>query len=97
MERIIISEESKVDFRRGIRLRFDKVREKWLLMAPEYVLTPDGVALDILKKIDGDRSVAMIIDELAREYEGSPEEITTDILEFLQAISDRGYLERIGQ
>jgi hypothetical protein len=34
-----------------VRLRFDKVRDKWVLLAPERVLFPCATSVDILGRL----------------------------------------------
>lgn len=79
---------------RGVRLRFDKARKVWMLLVPERVLMPDGVALDIMQKVDGKRSVEAIVDELVDEYAAQRDEMRRDVIEFLQDLATRGYLDR---
>ena len=40
-------------FRRGVKFRFDAVRDAWVLLAPEKLFMPDEIAVEILKLIDG--------------------------------------------
>jgi pyrroloquinoline quinone biosynthesis protein D len=42
-------------FRRGVKFRFDAVREAWVLLAPEKLFMPDEIAVEILKLVDGAR------------------------------------------
>jgi pyrroloquinoline quinone biosynthesis protein D len=89
---VVVNEEVVLRLARGVKLRFDRTREVWVLMAPEHVLMPDGVALDILKKLDGSRSVAEIIELLVQEYDAEREALATDTLEFLQSLADRSFV-----
>ncbi len=38
---------------RHVKLRFDKARERWVVLAPERVLMPDETALEVLQRCDG--------------------------------------------
>ena len=42
-------------------------RDRWLILAPERVFTPDAIAVAVLKLCDGQRSVADIAGELAKD------------------------------
>ena len=44
-------------FKRGVRLREDAARGRWVVLAPERAFVPDGTALEVLKLVDGARSV----------------------------------------
>ena len=71
---------------RGVKLRFDGTRQKWFLLGPERVFEPDEIATEILQRIDGARSLAAIIRELASEF-GAPEaEISGDVGEFVDKL-----------
>jgi pyrroloquinoline quinone biosynthesis protein D len=75
---------------RGVRLRFDKVRNVWTLLAPERVLMPDEIAVEILRRCDGKATVAAIVDDLARTFAAPREEIAADVEELLQDLADKG-------
>lgn len=82
--RAIANEESTPRFPHHVRLTFDEVRRKWVVLAPEKVLWPDEVSVDILKLCDGERTIGAIVDELATTYSGDREVITRDVTEFIQ-------------
>ncbi len=74
---------------RHVRLQFDDLRQKWVVLSPERVLWPDDISVDILKRCDGSASIAMIAGALAKDYDASEDEVNTDVLEFLQDWSDK--------
>src|SRR6516165_12216713 len=51
------------------RFRFDEVRQAWVVLAPERMLLPDEQAVEILRLIDGERDVDIVIDELVSRYQ----------------------------
>ena len=53
---------------RGIRLKLDETRNEWLLLAPERVIKPNPVALEILKRCTGEATLSEIIDALAEAF-----------------------------
>ena len=77
---------------RGVRLRFDQARKVWVLLAPERVLMPDPIAVEILKRCDGKRSVAAVVDDLAETFAAERAQIETDVTAFLQDLADKGML-----
>jgi pyrroloquinoline quinone biosynthesis protein D len=77
---------------RGVRLRFDQARDAWVLLAPERVLMPDPIAIEILTRCDGKASVAAIVDELAAAYAAERSQIETDVIALLQDLADKGLL-----
>lgn len=86
--RALATEASTPKFPHHVRLTFDDVRRKWVVLAPEKVLWPDEVSVDILKLCDGQRTISGIVDELAAAYSGDREVITRDVTEFIQEWSD---------
>ncbi|SFB12144.1 pyrroloquinoline quinone biosynthesis protein D [Poseidonocella pacifica] len=78
---------------RGVRLHFDRVRDTWVLLAPERAITLDQVGQAILAEIDGARSFGVITQALAAKYNAPAEEIAKDSAGFLGALKDRRFLE----
>ena len=68
MTRAIVEDGSVPRLPRHIKLRFDKRRDRWVVLAPERVLVPDETALEILKRCDGETSVDAIVGALAEAY-----------------------------
>ncbi len=87
-ERPLASASSKPHFTKYVRMRFDPVRKRLAVLAPERVYWPDGVAADILQLCDGERTVAAIAAQLAGTYAAPVATIQTDVLEFVQSWSD---------
>ena len=86
--RSIVTETSRPCLPRHVRLRFDPVRGKYVVLAPERLFWPDTVSVAILKLCDGRRDLASIADRLAREYAAPRETVIADLLEFVQEWSD---------
>ena len=86
--RAIAAETSRPYLPRHVRLRFDPVREKYVVLAPEKLFWPDDVSVAILKLCDGSRGVGAIADVLAKEYDAPRGIILEDLLEFVQEWSD---------
>ena len=57
-ERPDVQETSVPSLPRGVKLRFDKARDAWVLLAPERVFMPDQIAVEILKRCDGQASLS---------------------------------------
>ncbi len=78
---------------RGVRLHWDRVRETWVLLAPERAITLDQVGHAILSEVDGSRSFGEITAELAAKYNAPQEQISKDSAGFLGALRERRFLE----
>ena len=77
-------------FNRGFRLRHDQVRGAWVVLAPERLFLLDEPAVEVLKLVDGARSVPAIVDELAGKYDAPRELIAADVQAMLQDLVDKG-------
>jgi pyrroloquinoline quinone biosynthesis protein D len=80
-------------FKRGVKFRFDAVRDAWVLLAPEKLFMPDEIAVEILKLVDGARSLDAMIDDLAARFDAPRDLIATDVDAVLQDLSARGAIE----
>jgi pyrroloquinoline quinone biosynthesis protein D len=89
---ISVSEASRPVLPRHAKLRFDETRQRWVILAPERVLAPDDIAVEILQLCDGVRSVATMIDQLAAKYLAEREAIGADVIAMLQDLADKGFL-----
>ncbi|MBE9554019.1 MAG: pyrroloquinoline quinone biosynthesis peptide chaperone PqqD [Proteobacteria bacterium] len=91
-ERLIITGASVPTLPRHIRLKHDESRGAWVILAPERVLMPDEIAVEILQRCDGEATVSGIAAALAREFAAPEDEIRTDIINVLQDLADKGFL-----
>ena len=89
---ISVNEASRPVLPRHARLKFDETRQLWVILAPERVLAPDEIAVEILQLCDGVRSVARIIDALAAKYTADRAAIGADVIAMLQDLADKGFL-----
>jgi pyrroloquinoline quinone biosynthesis protein D len=63
-----------------------------VILAPERVLAPDEIAVEILQLCDGVRSVEQMIDQLAAKYTAERAAIGADVIAMLQDLADKGFL-----
>src|SRR3954467_15669782 len=86
---ISVSETSRPMLPRHAKLKFDATRQRWVILAPERVLAPDDIAVEILQLCDSARSVAEIIDLLAAKYTAPRHDIGADVIAMLQDLADK--------
>jgi pyrroloquinoline quinone biosynthesis protein D len=89
---IRVSETSHPVLPRHAKLKFDETRQVWVILAPERVLAPDEIAVEVLQLCDGVRNVKQIVDLLAVKYAADREAIATDVVAMLQDLADKGFL-----
>jgi len=88
---ISVSEASRPKLPRHTR-KFDETRQVWVILAPERVLAPDEIAVEVLQLCDGVRSVADMVDQLTAKYAAPRDAIATDVVAMLQDLADKGFL-----
>jgi pyrroloquinoline quinone biosynthesis protein D len=74
---------------RGVRLRHDRVRDRWVLLAPERIFELDEIGLEILKRCDGSVTAEEMSAALAAAFGASPEEVRPDVEAFLKDFADK--------
>ncbi|WP_051388557.1 pyrroloquinoline quinone biosynthesis peptide chaperone PqqD [Hyphomicrobium nitrativorans] len=90
--RLIVTPDTKLAMPRHIKLRHDAGRGRWIILAPERVFNPDDIAVVVLQRLDGQRSVSDIAETLSQEYDAPLEVVTGDIVVMLQDLTDKGVL-----
>jgi len=76
----------------GVRVHRDQQRGRWVLLAPERVIELDEIAVTVLQRCDGHKTLDQIISELAEEYNAPAEEISGDVHELLSTLRDKRML-----
>jgi pyrroloquinoline quinone biosynthesis protein D len=88
--RTIIGAASQPAVSHHVKMRHDPVRDRWAILAPERVFALDAIAVAVLHRCDGTRTVGAIADELAQTYSAPAERILADIVPMLQDLADKG-------
>lgn len=91
-ERLIVETNTTPALPRFVKLRHDKGRDRWIMLAPERILTPDAIAVEVLNLCDGDKTVGEISNQLAQTYKAPIDVIEKDVIVMLQDLADKGYL-----
>jgi len=78
---------------RGVRLHHDRVRDRWVLLAPERTIDLDPIGHAILQEIDGTRSFGDVVGVLAAKYDAPVDQISGDVAEFITGLAERRILE----
>lgn len=78
---------------RGVRMREDAVRGGWVLLAPEKVFKLDQSGREIMSLVNGERSVAQIIDILVERFDADRAVIAADVAHYFNGLSVRQVIE----
>jgi pyrroloquinoline quinone biosynthesis protein D len=78
---------------RGVRMRRDEARGRWILLAPERIFEIDDVAATVLQLCDGVRDLKSIVAELASRFSAPEARIRTDVAAMLNDLKAKRVLE----
>jgi pyrroloquinoline quinone biosynthesis protein D len=76
----------------GVRLKHDKVRERYVVLGPEILIELNQTGTAIMSEIDGQSTITDIISRLATRFEVDPNDITQDVVEFCTSMIMRQVL-----
>lgn len=72
------------------RFQWEPAQAAHVLLYPEGMVKLSGSAGEILKRVDGQRSVALIIEELKAAFGGAP--LDDDVRNFLAQAQSNGWI-----
>ncbi|QDH16866.1 pyrroloquinoline quinone biosynthesis peptide chaperone PqqD [Swingsia samuiensis] len=87
-----LSSKSILKFKRGHRLQHDRVRDIWLIQAPEKAFIVEGAAPHILHLIDGERDIESIVKKLSEDFSAPSDVISRDVYALLSDLAEKGVL-----
>lgn len=73
------------------RLQWEAAQQSHVILYPEGMVKLSASAAEIIKRVDGRASVAEIIQSLEKAFPGA--DLRKDVLEFLSAAHERGWIE----
>jgi pyrroloquinoline quinone biosynthesis protein D len=91
-DRVLVDEATRLRFAPHVRFKFDERRARWVVLAPERMLLPDEIAVEVLHLCTGKARVADIVDEFTTKFEAPRDEIASDVIAVLQDLADKGVL-----
>jgi pyrroloquinoline quinone biosynthesis protein D len=78
---------------RGVRLVHNEAQGGWVLLAPERVFKADPIAAEVVKRCNGEATLAAIVDDLAKTFGAPPERVLADVTALLRGLADKRLLE----
>lgn len=73
--------------------RWEESQAAYILLYPEGLIKLNGSAGEILKRCDGQRSVADIVDDLQLAFPGNSAAISHSTQTFIDLAQDKGWLK----
>jgi pyrroloquinoline quinone biosynthesis protein D len=77
---------------RGVRLREDKIRKRWVLLAPERIFEVDAIGVAILQRCDG-RGLDEMVRDLSKSFDAPEDAIRPDVIAFVKGFAEKRVLE----
>ena len=74
-----------------LRLQWEEVQQAWVLLYPEGMVKLNGSAGEIMRRLDGRKTVQDVVAELEQVFEAG--ELTADVLEFLALAQRQGWVQ----
>jgi len=76
---------------RRFRLQFEEAQSRWVLLYPEGMVQLNDSAAEILKRCDGERSLAAIVEELQTAF--NVQDLKPQVVSLLEEGQRRGWVE----
>ena len=73
------------------RLQWEEVQKSWVLLYPEGMVKLNGSAGEIMQRLDGVKTVQMVIDDLEKQFGATG--LTPDVLDFLAIAQRQGWVK----
>ena len=89
---LTINSDVKPKFPKHVKLKYNKPRDEWVILAPERLVKLDDIAVEILKLVDGVTSVEEISRLLAEKFAAPQEVILKDVTNLLQTLAEKGFI-----
>jgi pyrroloquinoline quinone biosynthesis protein D len=88
-----IASDARPQLPRGVRLVHSEAQGGWVLLAPERIFKADAIAVEIIKRCNGETTFAAMVDDLAKTYSAPRERILADVTALLRGLADKRLLE----
>lgn len=77
----------------GMRLQWEKAQQAFVLLYPEGMIRLNESAGEVLKRVDGNRPVKAIVQELEGEFED--DNLADDVYELLEGALAQGWVQHV--
>ena len=78
---------------RKVRLKYDAIEQRFMVLYPERGIVLNGSAAEILKRCDGERDATAIAADLASATGAPIAQVQADVAAFLEEMRKRGVVE----
>ena len=74
------------------RVQWEEVQNCYVVLYPEGMVKLSQSAGEIMKRIDGEKSVIDIIDDISNAFDGA--DVKEDVMKFLEVVYGNGWIRR---
>jgi pyrroloquinoline quinone biosynthesis protein D len=89
-ERLPLPPAAPIELHRQFRFQWEPAQEAFVLLYPEGMVKLPGSAGEIMKRVDGNRSLEEIVKELEGAFPGV--DLRADVVEFLEVAHAKGWI-----
>lgn len=89
-ERPSLSPQAVVTLERQFRFQWEPAQDCFVLLYPEGMVQLKGGAGEIMKRVDGKKSVEDIVKDLEQTFPGA--NLRQDVIDFLEAAHGKGWI-----
>jgi pyrroloquinoline quinone biosynthesis protein D len=90
MSEPVLSLESVPSLQRQYRFQYEEAQQCYVLLYPEGLIKLPGGSGEIIKRVDGQTSVAGIIQNLQETFPGV--DLRQDVIDFLEVAYGKGWI-----
>ena len=89
-DRLPLSPSAPIELLRQFRFQWEPAQKCHVLLYPEGMVQLPGSAGEIMKRVDGTRSIEDIVGDLERAFPGV--DLRADVIEFLEVAHGKGWI-----
>lgn len=89
-DRTTLPADAPIALHRQFRFQWEPKQESFVLLYPEGLIKLPGSAGEIMKRVDGTRSLEAIVKDLEAAFPGV--ELRADVVEFLEIAHGKGWI-----
>ena len=78
---------------RHYRFQWEEAQGCYVLLFPEGMIKLNGGAGEVIKRLDGAKTVAAVVDELKAAFPDAPD-LEADVIAMIELAADKAWIER---
>lgn len=87
-----LSEDLPVQLEKQFRFQWEPAQDSFVLLYPEGLVKLPGSAGEIMKRVDGNKTVSQIVADLETTFPGA--DLRQDVIDFLEAAYAKGWIRQ---